>query len=208
MKSKKSDINPLPEYFDRYISLVADVELAEAFDESIEQIENLDVELLKQIGSKTYAPERFAGQQNSQISAACFLPPGDKWTIKTIIQHIADFERILNYRTLLFARKDQTPQPDVDQDLLAANARAEARLLEDLIAELKSVRLATKSLFSGFDNETLMTTGINWKYEVSILAMGFNIIGHQIAHFKVIEENYYPLIDEGLRVCLNFRKSR
>ncbi len=53
-----------------------------------------------------------------------------------------------------------------------------------------------KALFESFDDETLGATGINWKYEISALAMGFTIIGHQVHHLKIIQERYYPLLDE------------
>jgi hypothetical protein len=65
-----------------------------------------------------------------------------------------------------------------------------------LIGELRLTRLSTKALFESFDSETMQNTGINWKYEISVLAMGFTIIGHQIHHLKIIEEKYHPLIDE------------
>ena len=175
---KKSDINPMPEYFDRYINLVADVELTQAFDDSIQQLNALDINLLKRLDGKKYAPE--------------------KWTVKDIFQHLTDVERILCYRALLFARKDGTIPQEFDQLLLVANANADKRPVEDLINELKTVRLASKSLFDGFDNETVLNKGINWKYEVSVLAVGFNIIGHQISHLKTIEEKYYPLLDKNL----------
>jgi hypothetical protein len=61
---------------------------------------------------------------------------------------------------------------------------------------LRITRLSTKALFESFDAETLQNTGVNWKYEISVLAMGFTIIGHQIHHLKIIEEKYYPLLDE------------
>lgn len=167
----------MPEYFDRYINLNGDVELLQAFDESIEQLEKFDIEKLKRLGGKIYAP--------------------DKWTVKAIIQHLTDFERILSYRALLFARKDINKRQGVDENAIAINANADRRETGDLIAELKAVRLASKSLFASFDDEMLMSTGINWKYEISVLAMGFAITGHQIHHFKVIEEKYFPLIEKS-----------
>lgn len=167
----------MPKYFDRYINLNGDVELLQAFDESLQKLENFDVEKLKKLDGKIYAP--------------------DKWTVKTIIQHLTDFERILCYRALLFARKDSNKRQGIDENLIAENANADSRTIEDIIAELKAVRLASKSLFAGFDDEMLMNTGINWKYEISVLAMGFAIVGHQIHHFNVIEERYFPLIEKS-----------
>lgn len=174
---KKSDINPMPEYYDRYINLNGDVELLEAFDESLRQLENFDLEALKKLGNKVYAP--------------------DKWTVKAIIQHMIDFERILGYRALLFARKDGNPRQGIDQGLIAETANADRRETEDLIDELKIVRLASKLLFASFDDQMLKTTGISWKYEIPVLALGFTIIGHQIHHFKVIEEKYFPLLEKS-----------
>lgn len=171
---KKSDINPMPEYFDRYINLVADVELSEAFDDSIRRLNEVDRNLLTKLDGRKYAP--------------------DKWTVKDIIQHLTDVERILAYRVLLFARKDGTIPQGFDENLLAINAKADERTIDKLIEELKIVRAATRSLFNSFDDETLLNKGTNWKYEISVLAMGFSIIGHQIHHLKLIEEKYYPLL--------------
>jgi hypothetical protein len=167
---KKVDINPMPNYFDRYINLVADVELAQAFEDSITQIDELDKNLLEKMNGKKNSP--------------------NKWTAKEILQHIIDFERILSYRTLLFARREGSVPQSIDQDRLATNMNAEKRSIDSLIAELKAVRASTKSLFDSFDDAAMLCKGTNWKYEVSVLALGFTIVGHQIHHLKIIEENY------------------
>ena len=161
----------MPEYFDRYINLAADVELSQAFERSIVQLNKLDKNLLAKLDGKKYAP--------------------DKWTVKEIFQHIIDFERILSFRTLLFARREGSIPQSVDEKLLGANMNADKRLIDALIDELKIVRVSTKTMFDSFDDEMLQTSGTNWKYEISVLAMGFSIIGHQIHHLKIIEEKYY-----------------
>jgi hypothetical protein len=171
---KKSDINPMPDYFDRYIYLVADVELSKAFETSIEQLNELDENLLEELGNKKPAP--------------------DKWTPKEIIQHIIDFERILSLQALLFARREGSIPQSVDQDRLSENMRAEKRSIDSLITELKAVRASSKAMFDSFDEEMLLAKGINWKYEISVLAMGFVLLGHQIHHLKIVKDNYYPLL--------------
>jgi hypothetical protein len=171
---KKSAINPMPDYFERYINLVDDVELSQAFDDSIRQLERLDKQLLGELEGRRYAP--------------------DKWTVKETLQHLIDWERILSFRTLLFARKESSVPQGVDGDLLAANMSADRRSIDSLIEELKRVRRSTQSQFESFDEVTLHQTGINWKYEMSVLAMGFMIIGHQLHHLKIVEEKYYPLL--------------
>lgn len=173
---KKSDINPMPQYYDRYINLVADVELSQAFDESITQLSELNRDLLARLDGKTYEP--------------------GKWTVKDIIQHLTDVERILGYRALLFARRNGTTPQGFDQSLFAINARADERAIDDLIDELITVRRATKSLYDSFDDQALQAKGISWEYEISVLALGFTIVGHQSHHLNVIEERYHPLLRE------------
>ena len=163
----------MPEYYDRYINLVDDVELAQAFDDSIGQLDELDANLLEKIGDNENAP--------------------GKWTAKEILQHVIDWERILTYRAMLFARREGSIPQSIDQNRLAANLNAEKRSIGSLIAELKAVRLSTKALFDSFDEDTLLGKGTNWKYEISILALGFAIVGHQIHHLKIIEENYLQM---------------
>ncbi|MFN7943804.1 MAG: DinB family protein [Blastocatellia bacterium] len=170
---KRSDINPMPSYFGRYISQVADVELAQAFADSLQQLDALDRGFLAKLDGKRYAP--------------------GKWTVKETLQHLIDWERILSFRTLLFARQEGSVPQGVDGDALAARMNAERRTIDSLLAELKTTRLATMALFESFDEATLQHTGTNWQDEMSVLAMGFTIIGHQLHHFRIIEENYYPL---------------
>ncbi|MEO8071747.1 MAG: DinB family protein [Acidobacteriota bacterium] len=172
---KKSDINPMPEYFERYIKTVDDVELPQAFDLSIRQLEILDKSLLASIADKKYA--------------------ADKWTIKEIFQHIIDWERILAQRTLLYARCEGSTSQSIDENLLAENMNAERRDFDSLIDELIITRLSTKAMFESFDDRAMLKTGMSWKYEISVLAMGFTIVGHQKHHVQIVEDKYYPLIN-------------
>jgi hypothetical protein len=171
---KRSEINPLPEYFDRYINLVADTELLDAFDASIEQINKLDRDLYTALGEKLYAP--------------------GKWTVKDIIQHIIDTERILTYRALRFARNDETPLPGFEESTLSMHTRANERSIVSLFDELLLVRRTTKIMFENFNTEMLLRNGTASGKKISVLALGFTIIGHQLHHLKIIEERYVPLV--------------
>jgi len=113
---KKSDITKIPDYYDRYISLVEDIEIVDAFDKSIEQIQQIDMEQLLLLGDRVYAPE--------------------KWTIKQIIQHITDTERIFTERTTRFARQDGVTPQGFDENLFAENAKVDHRTLESLLNEM------------------------------------------------------------------------
>jgi len=171
---KKSDIYPMPEYFDRYINLVADVELLQAFDKSIEQLHAIDKDFFTKLDHKRYAPE--------------------KWTVKDIIQHVIDSERVFAYRALRFARNDKTLLPSFDENNFAQHTTANLRTINSLLEELTVLRKANRLMYESFDDTMLLRSGKVWKYELSVLAMGFNIIGHQIHHLKVIDERYAPLI--------------
>jgi hypothetical protein len=171
---KKSDINQPPCYFDRYINNVADIEVVDALKQSLSEIESFDLEELSKLGATTYAE--------------------DKWTIKDILQHLIDVEHILAYRALRIARKDKTPLPGFDEAQLAMNAHPERRSLNDLIAELKVVRQATSLLFQSLDNEALQQSAIVSDKQMSALAFGFTIVGHQKHHLRIIEEKYLPLV--------------
>ena len=170
---RRSEIATEPEYYSRYINLVEDEDLMAAFERSFKQITCLDTKALNEIGDKIYAP--------------------GKWTVKQILQHITDWERILSYRALLIARKDTTAPAGHDQDLLAMHSCVGRRNIEAILNELKAVRFSTIQMFKSFDEETLLNRGICWQYEVSVLEMGFMIIGHQIHHLKIIKEKYLDL---------------
>jgi hypothetical protein len=173
---KRSDINSMPAYFDRYINLVADVELNVALQQSLETAENFPLDKWRALGDRVYAE--------------------GKWTVKDMIQHITDTERIFAYRALRFARKDSTKLPGFEENDFAAAANANARSLGDLVEELKIVRRSTMMLFASFNDEMLQTAGATVSASLTPLAIGFTIIGHQQHHLNVLEERYYPLLEQ------------
>lgn len=173
---RKSTIKRLPDYFDYYINLNEDIDLEEAFNKSLNQIDELELDKIKRIGLNTYAE--------------------GKWSINKIIQHIADWERIWCYRTLLSIRNEGTIPPGHDHIIMADHSNADKVKIEKLITELRVVRKSTIALFDTFDTSILESDCHFNDNKMSILAMGFNIIGHQIHHFKIIEDRYFPLVDQ------------
>ncbi len=113
-----------------------------------------------------------------------------KWTIKEIIQHLMDAERVFTYRALRIARKDQTLLPGFEQDDYVLPSQANKRSIEDLINEYKAIKLATVTLFDGFSDEMLMAIGTASNSPVSVRAIGFIIMGHETHHCEVIRERY------------------
>lgn len=171
----KQDIPFLPVYFERYINQVPDMELPKALE--VYGFELLDAEKNKliQLGDQIYAP--------------------GKWTIADIIQHIIDTERIFAYRALRIGRNDQTPLPGFDENEYAVQAHASERSFEDLMDEFVTVRQSTIQLFKSFKPEDLLKQGIGSGNPISVIGLGYTIVGHVIHHMEVIKERYYPLIN-------------
>lgn len=172
---KRSDIKPMPEYFDKYINLAKDISLMEALKNSLKDVKDLNLNELEKFGNKTYA--------------------FDKWTIKEIFQHLVDVERILCYRALLIARNDPSATPDFDEKFISGNSKANDRNLCEIIEELIIERQSTIALFNSFDEEILLRKGRNWKYEMNVLGFGFCLVGHQIWHFTAIQEKYLDQVN-------------
>jgi uncharacterized damage-inducible protein DinB len=115
--------------------------------------------------------------------------PG-KWSIKGVVGHVIDTERIFAYRALRFARNDQTPLPGYDQDDYGRVANFDARTLASLAKEYASVRAATIALFRSLDDEALQRRGQANDAEVSVRALAHIIAGHELHHVGIIRERY------------------
>lgn len=115
--------------------------------------------------------------------------PG-KWSVKEVIGHVADTERVFCYRAMRFARGDHTPLPGFDENLYAPAGRFDARPLSDLAAELDAVRRATVALLRSFDAEALARRGTANGKEVSVRALAYIIAGHERHHLAILRERY------------------
>ena len=113
-----------------------------------------------------------------------------KWTIKDIIQHSIDAERIFCYRALRISRNDKTPLAGFDENDYVENTNANARNSDDLVTELKLVRQTTVLFFKSLSDEQLLRLGTASNHSISVRAIGFVILGHQQHHRKVIQERY------------------
>ena len=113
-----------------------------------------------------------------------------KWTIKDIIQHLIDTERIFAYRALRFARNDRTALPGFEENDYAAVAGGNERKLQEMLTELALVRQGTIMLFKSFREADMLKTGVASGYTLSVRAVGFIIIGHQNHHMKIFKERY------------------
>ena len=173
---KKSDISQAPCFFDTYIHKVDDIELSEALKQSISELDNLDFETLNKLADFAYAE--------------------GKWTVKDIFQHLIDTERIMSYRALCFARNEKTKLPGFDENAYAQNVSTKKRSLKSLMSEFKWVHKSSIALFKSFDKKALKRSSIMFNSDMSVLAIGFVLAGHQKHHLQVIKERYLPLLNQ------------
>ena len=166
----RPDLSRVGSWYHNYINLVTEDDLTEAFNKQSSSF----VRFLETIPIEKH-DHRYAG---------------DKWTIKEVLQHIIDAERIFSYRALRFARKDATPLPGFDENSFAAAAKADARSWDKLVEEFKVVRRSSELLFNSFDEDQLQSNGISSNSPNYVLAIGFIIIGHSVHHQKIIKERY------------------
>ena len=115
--------------------------------------------------------------------------PG-KWTIKEILVHVVDDERIYAYRALRFARGDLTPLPGFEQDAFAAASHANERPVSDILAEHAAVREATIALFRGLPDAALLRSGLADGKRFTVRALGYHMAGHEAHHVGIVEERY------------------
>jgi len=113
-----------------------------------------------------------------------------EWTIKEIMVHIIDTERIFAYRALRIARNDSTPLPGFEQDEFVNHAGANQRSIEDILEELTLVRMANSAMFHSFGDEVWERVGIASAHKLSVRAAAYIIAGHEQHHIDSIKENY------------------
>jgi len=113
-----------------------------------------------------------------------------KWTIKEILVHIIDDERIYSYRALRFARNDSTALPGFEQDDFAKFSNANQRDLVNIFEEYEAVRRATIALFNGLDDEAFTRSGTANEHKATVRALAYHIAGHELHHISIIKEKY------------------
>ncbi len=118
----------------------------------------------------------------------------DKWTVKEVVGHITDTERIFAYRALRISRNDKTPIEGFEQDDYVKNGGFNDRTLVDLAGEFSQVRGASLALFLGLGGDAWQRRGSANKNEVTVRALAFIIAGHELHHRRILEEKYLPAI--------------
>jgi uncharacterized damage-inducible protein DinB len=115
----------------------------------------------------------------------------NKWSLKDLLQHIIDTERIMSYRVLRIARNDQTPLPGFEENDYSVNAKAGNRTFDSLKNELQALRKSTDLLITSLTEEQLNNEGTASGQRATANAIGYIIFGHLLHHKKIIEERYF-----------------
>ncbi|MEO6230458.1 MAG: DinB family protein [Ferruginibacter sp.] len=160
----------VPGYFKIYTSQVAEKDLVTAFSNQSQLIK----ELLPSI--------------NEEKSVYAYAP--GKWTLKEVLQHLIDAERVFSYRAMCFARKEAAILPSFDENEYAVNSLANNRTWQSILDEFVAVRRATLFLFDSFSPEMLATVGRAGSNSLSVEEIGFITLGHFTHHCKIIKERY------------------
>ncbi|MFP5260705.1 MAG: DinB family protein [Blastocatellia bacterium] len=157
-------------YYGKYIDLVPDGDIVATLGRQLD-----DALALFGSISESQADSRYA--------------PG-KWSIKELIGHIMDAERIFGYRALRFARNDQTPLPGFEQDDYVKYGGFGEQRLSDLVSEYEHVRRANIHLFRGLSDEAWGRRGTSSGNELSVRALAYIIAGHELHHMGIIRTKY------------------
>ena len=162
--------NEYAPYYQKYIALVPEGDIVATLSRQLDDTLAFLRGLTEAQGNSRYAP--------------------GKWSIKELVGHIIDGERVFAHRALRFARNDQTPLPGFEQDDYVRAGNFDNRRLSDLADEFEQVRRATLSLLRSFDDEAWLRRGAANDTEVSVRALVYIIAGHETHHKQILQERY------------------
>ncbi len=162
---------PTESYFVKYTSLVNETNIVEAFAAQKKAIENFYNSVSEEKSNYAYAE--------------------NKWTLKEMLQHIIDTERVFGYRALAIARKETATLPSFNENEYAANTTANDRTWASLINEFNAVRISTQLMFETFNTAMLEHVGKFSSLSGTPALLGFIMVGHVYHHIKIAEERYF-----------------
>ena len=157
-------------YYGKYIALVPESDAIEALEHQLVDMLPLLRGLSEAQGALRYAP--------------------GKWSIKQVLGHVIDGERVFTYRALRFGRNDRTPLPGFDENPYAEAAGSDARTVASLVGELENLRRANIAMYTGLPADAWTRRGAANENEVSVRALAFITAGHGRHHIAIIRERY------------------
>jgi len=135
--------------------------------------------------------------QQLSSEEADFRYADDKWSVREVLGHLVDTERVMSYRAMCISRGEQTSLPGFDQDEYVREGNFPERDLRNLSAEYDALRNANISLFNSFSREQMLRTGVANDNKVSVRALAYIIAGHERHHINILEEKYKLDISSG-----------
>jgi uncharacterized damage-inducible protein DinB len=167
----RPDATEYPPYAEKYVNLVVGSDILPILAKQVEET----TALLKPVDERRASEFGYA--------------PG-KWTLKQVLGHIIDTERIFGYRTVCIARNDPNPLPGFEQDDYVAAGSFNERTLSSLLEEFRSVRQSTIALFQNLPQQAWSRHGNANKYSVTVRGLAFLTAGHALHHVKILREKY------------------
>ena len=158
------------DYYDLYVSQVPDGDIVETLAAQGAEFAAMIEAIPEERGDHRYAD--------------------GKWSVKEVIGHLVDTERVMGYRALAFARGDRTPLPGIDQDVYVGGANFADRSIADLAAEFEALRVSHLNLFASFDDEIWMRRGTASECVFSTRAVAWIMAGHVAHHAAILTERY------------------
>ena len=175
--SGKPETSEYAAFYEKYVALVPGADVVSALEAQRLQTAQLLSACSERDGNFRYAP--------------------DKWTMKEVIGHLTDSERIFTYRALRIARADATPLSGFEQDDYVRAAGCARRQLREVAEEFALVRAATVALYRSLDDEAWARRGVANKNEITVRALAFITAGHELHHRHLLEERYLAAIPRG-----------
>jgi uncharacterized damage-inducible protein DinB len=166
----RPDIESVPPFYKGYVEFVKDMDLLDALRQAAKVVQQTVPYIPEDKGEYRYAE--------------------GKWTIKELLNHMMDAERIFAYRALRFSRNDQTPLPPFEENDYAPQANAHSRTIQQMSREMKKLRESTIDLFASLTPEMLEREGTASGKRLSTKNLGYIIAGHDLHHLKILRERY------------------
>lgn len=166
----KNQIKIYPEYFTYYLSLIEENDFLQALEDSC------------------YSAEQFLTKIDDKKLEYAYAP--GKWTIKKLLMHLMDSERIFAYRALCIARGEKANLPGFDENMYAAASTEDNLTGKEIIENYLLNRENSYRLFKSFSPEVYKNIGNANGYEIELGAIGYGILGHEKHHFNILKERY------------------
>lgn len=166
----RPQLETVPQFYKGYVDNVKDMDVLEALERSSETTLKAVRAIPEDKGEYRYAE--------------------GKWSIKEMLAHMIDVERIMAYRALRFSRNDKTDLPGFEENDYAPEANAHGRTIKQLADELDRLRITSIDLYKSYTPEMLKREGTANKNKLSVLNLGYIIAGHELHHLRVLNERY------------------